>query len=86
MSRDRNDQYLKLLWPKRLRSKWPDREVLFQVAKVACGLFYCWSLLRNNYMATNRQRFTSSYDSSSRHFAACVCWIQTSLQVMQRDS
>jgi len=24
-----------------------------QVAKLACWLFYCWSLLRNNNMATN---------------------------------
>jgi len=28
------------------------------VAKVASGLFYCWSLLSNNTMATNLQRFT----------------------------
>jgi len=28
------------------------------VAEVARGLFYCWSLLRNNNMATNPQRFT----------------------------
>jgi len=31
-------------------------------------------------MATNLQRFTSSYDS--RRFAACVCWTQTSWQIM----
>jgi len=28
------------------------------VANVASGLFYCWSLLCNNIMATNLQRFT----------------------------
>jgi len=26
------------------------------------GLFYCWRLLRNNNIAINLQRFTSSYD------------------------
>jgi len=35
--------------------------------KVANGLFYCWSLLRNDNMATNLQRFTSCY--GSRRFA-----------------
>ena len=34
-----------------------------RVAKVASGLFCCWSLLRNNNMATNLQRFTSYYGS-----------------------
>jgi len=34
-------------------------------------------------MATNLLMFTSSYDS--RRFAACVCWRQTSWQVMQQD-
>jgi len=29
------------------------------VAKVANGLFYCWSLLGNNNMATNLEKFTS---------------------------
>ena len=33
-----------------------------QVAKLASGLFYCWSLLCNNNMATNLPMFTSSYD------------------------
>jgi len=33
------------------------------VAKLASALFYCSSLLRNNNMATNLQRFTSSSDS-----------------------
>ena len=32
-----------------------------QVAKLASGLFYCWSLLCNNNMATNLLMFTSSY-------------------------
>jgi len=41
-----------------------------QVAKATNGLFYCWSLLRNNNMATNLQRFTSCY--GSRRFA-CMC-------------
>jgi len=36
------------------------------------GLFYSWSLLRNNNTATNLQKFTSSY--GSRRFVACDCW------------
>jgi len=40
------------------------------VAKVASGLFYCWSLLRNNTMATNLQRFTS-YCGSRRFVRNC---------------
>jgi len=40
-----------------------------QVAKLASGLFYCWSLLRNNKTAINPQTFTSSYGSG--RFAAC---------------
>jgi len=43
-----------------------------QVSKSASGLFYCWSLLCNNNMATNLLLFTSSYDS--RRFATCDCW------------
>jgi len=39
--------------------------------KLAIGKFYCWALLRNNYMAANLERFTLSY--GSRRFAACVC-------------
>ena len=39
-----------------------------RVSKVACGLFYCWSLLRNNTVATNLQRFTLNY--GSRRFVA----------------
>jgi len=54
------------------------------VAKVASGLFYCWSLLRNNNMATNLQKFTLYY--RNRRFVARVCWTHTSWQVMQRDS
>jgi len=55
-----------------------------RVAKVARGLFYCWSLLRNNNMATNLQRFTSYY--GGRRFVAWDCWTHKSWQVMQRDS
>jgi len=47
-----------------------------QVAKLASELFHRWSLLRNNNMATNRQKFTSS--CSSKRFAVCVCGAQTS--------
>jgi len=54
------------------------------VAKVASGLFYCWSLLRSNNMATNLQKFTLYY--GSRRFVAWDCWTNTSWQVMQRDS
>ena len=35
-----------------------------QVAKLVSTLFYYWPLLRNNNMATNLQRFTSSWGSS----------------------
>ena len=55
-----------------------------RVVKVARGLFCCWSLLRNNTVATNPQRFSLYY--GSRSFVAWDCWTQTSLQVMQRDS
>ena len=51
-----------------------------QVAKLASGLFYCWSLSYNNNMATNLQMFTSSYDI--RRLVACDSWTQTSWQVM----
>jgi len=51
-----------------------------QVAKLASGLFYCWSPSCNNNMATNLQMFTSSYDI--RRFVACDSWTQTSWQVM----
>jgi len=54
------------------------------VAKVASGLFYCWSLLRNNNMAINLQKFTLY--CGSRRFVAWGCWTYTSWQVMQRDS
>jgi len=47
-----------------------------QVAKNAKGLFYCWSLLRNNKIAIILPVFISSYDI--RHFDACDCWTQTS--------
>jgi len=54
------------------------------VTKVASGLVYYWSSLRNNNMATNLQRFTLYY--GSRRFVAWDCWTHTSCQVMQRDS
>jgi len=38
------------------------------VAKVASGLFYCWSLLRNDIVATNLQKF-ALYCGSSRDAA-----------------
>jgi len=47
-----------------------------QVAKLASRLFYWWSSLRNNSMATNLQVFTWTY---GRRFAACDCWKQTYL-------
>jgi len=53
------------------------------VAKVGSGLFYCWSLLHNNTVATNLQRFTLYY--GSRRFVAWDSWTHTSWQVMQRD-
>jgi len=40
-----------------------------QVAKLASGLMYSWSLFRNNNTAMNLQMFASSY--SGRRFAAC---------------
>ena len=40
------------------------------VAKLASRLFYCWSLLCNNSMTTNLQRFTSC--NSSRRFVALL--------------
>jgi len=40
------------------------------VAKLASRLFCCWSLLCNNSMATNLQRFTSRY--GSRRFVALL--------------
>ena len=55
-----------------------------RVVKVASGLFCTWSLLRNNTVATNPQRFTLYY--GSRWFVARDCCTQTSWQVMQRDS
>jgi len=54
------------------------------VAKVARGLFCCWSLLRNNNMATNLQNLTLYY--GGRRFVAWNCETQTSWQVMKRDS
>jgi len=46
-----------------------------QVAKLVSGLFDRYSLLRNNNVETNLQRF--SY--GRRRFAACGCWTQLSL-------
>jgi len=40
-----------------------------QVAELGRGLFYSWSLLRNNSMATNLQRCNPCY--CSRRFVAC---------------
>ena len=40
-----------------------------QVAKLTSGLFYSWSLLRNNNTAINLQMFTLSH--SSLRFTAC---------------
>jgi len=54
------------------------------VVNVASRLFYCWSLLRNNNMATNLQKFTLYY--GSRRFVAWDCWTHSSRQVMQWDS
>jgi len=54
------------------------------VAKVANGLFYCWSILRNNNMATNLQKFTLYY--GSRRFVPWDCCTYTSWQIVQRDS
>jgi len=47
-----------------------------RVAKVANGLFCCWSLLRNNTVATNPLRFTFYY--GSRRFVVWDCWTHTS--------
>ena len=46
-----------------------------KLAKFTSGLFYCWSLWRNNNMATNRRKFTSRYESG--RFSACAVWTQT---------
>jgi len=54
------------------------------VTKVASGLFYCWSSLRNNNLETNLQRF--NLYSGSRRFVAWDCWTHASWQLMQRDS
>jgi len=54
------------------------------VAKVASGLFYCWSLLRNNNIATNLQNFTLY--CGSRRFVPWDCWTYTSWQVVQRGN
>ena len=50
-----------------------------QFAKLASGLFYCWSLLCNDNMVTDLQRLT--WINGSRCFAACYCWTQTPLAV-----
>jgi len=54
-----------------------------RVAKVARGLFCCWSLLHNNDMATNLQRFTLYY--GGRRFVAWDCLTQPSWQVILRE-
>jgi len=53
-------------------------------AKVASGLFCCWSLLHHNTVAPNPQRFTLNY--GSRRCVAWDCSTHTSRQVRQRDS
>ena len=45
--------------------------VCIHVAKLASALLCCCSLLRNNDMATNLQRFTSSCDSQMRLSQCC---------------
>jgi len=62
-------------WPLLCLQRW--------VAKVASGLFYCWSLLRNNNMATNLQKFTLYY--GSKRFVPWDCCTYTPWQIMQRD-
>jgi len=54
------------------------------VAKRACRLFYCWTLLRNNNMATNLDVFASSY--GRRHFSACERWTEVMQGVVSSDS
>jgi len=44
-----------------------------QVVKLASGLFYSRSLLRNNNMATNFHRFTSSNDRKRFAISTCDC-------------
>jgi len=51
-----------------------------KVTKLAIRLFYRWSSLRNNNMATNLQRFISS--DGRRRFTACDYWTQTSWRVI----
>ena len=46
---------------------------LLCVAKLGSGFLFCWSLLRNNNMAANLQRFTSSYDSRCFAHVAVEC-------------
>jgi len=55
-----------------------------RVATGSSGLLYCWSLLRNNTMATNLQKLTLYY--GSRCFVAWDCSTHTSWLVMPRDS
>jgi len=45
-----------------------------QVVKLASGLFRCWSLLRNNNMATNLHRFTSSNGRKGFLSHVTDCW------------
>ena len=54
------------------------------VTKIVSGLFYCWSSLRDNNLATHQQRFTLY--SGSRCFVVWDCWTHASWQVIQRDS
>jgi len=58
-----------------------------RVAKVVRGLFYCWSLLRNNTMATNLQgSLHITVAGVLLEIVTWDCWTHTSWQVMQRVS
>jgi len=47
---------------------------LLCVAKLGSEFFWCSSLLRNNVMAANFQRFAPSYDYDRRRITACCIW------------
>ena len=46
------------------------------VAKVASGLFFCWSALRNTIMTTSLQTLLSCFSWSC--LTVCDCWMRTS--------
>ena len=60
--------------------------LLRQVAKLARRSFGCSSLLRNNYMATNLQMFTSSYDTVVAVLPHVTVESRHLWQAIQRDS